>query len=127
LSVCNIADDYLAKGLVVIGINSNESINYPEDRFMKMQEMVQYGKIKFLYLHDESQNVAKIYGAVCTPDPFLFDAELKLILHSRIDNTHGLIPAFKHEMYDAIKEFFETGKITKEEKPSMGCSIKWKG
>ena len=121
-----IADDYLAKGLVVIGINSNESINYPEDRFMKMQEMVQYGKIKFLYLHDETQNVAKIYGAVCTPDPFLFNADLKLVFHSRIDNTHGPIPAFKHELYEAIGEFLQSGKITREEKPSMGCSIKWK-
>ena len=121
-----IAEDYKDKGVTVIGINPNESDNYPEDSFENMQEIVKEGKVKFLYLHDETQEIAKAYGAVCTPDPYLFDKDLKLIFHSRIDNTHGPIPAFKHEMHDAINEFLQTGKITHEEKPSMGCSIKWK-
>ncbi len=112
--------------VTVIGINPNESENYPEDSFENMQEMVDTGKIKFLYLHDETQEIAKAYGAVCTPDPFLFDKNLKLIFHSRIDNSHGPIPALKHEMYNVIKEFIENGSISVEEKPSMGCSIKWK-
>ena len=112
--------------VVVIGINPNESENYPEDSFENMQKMVDSGKIKFKYLHDESQEIAKAYGAVCTPDPFLFDKDLKLIFHSRIDNTHGSDPATESELYNAIKEFIEKGSISVEEKPSMGCSIKWK-
>ena len=120
------AEDFKEKGLVVLGINPNESDNYPEDSFENMQALVNEGKVKFLYLHDETQEIAKAYGAVCTPDPFLFDADLKLVFHSRIDDTHGSQPADEHELYDAIVEFLETGKISREEKPSMGCSIKWR-
>jgi peroxiredoxin len=114
------------KGLSVIAINSNESENYPEDSYEKMQEYFDQWGIDFYYLHDESQEVAKEYGAVCTPDPFLFNSNLELIFHSRIDDTHGKEEG-THELYQAISEFLNTGKISAEEKPSMGCSIKWKG
>ncbi len=77
-------------------------------------------------MHDESQEIAKAYGAVCTPDPFLFDSQLKLIFHSRIDDTHGGDDPAVHELHEAIDEFLDTGQITIEERPSMGCSIKWK-
>lgn len=109
-----IAQDFKDK-LNVIGINSNESENYQEDSFENMQKAFQQGKIKFLYLHDESQSVAKSYGAVCTPDPFLFDSELKLIYHGNVD-----------ELHEAIEEYLEKGSVSKKEIPSMGCSIKWK-
>ncbi|NQV91531.1 thioredoxin family protein [Candidatus Woesearchaeota archaeon] len=113
------------EGLTVIGINSNESENYPEDSYEKMQEYFDKWNIDFYYLHDSSQEVAQDYGAVCTPDPFLFDSDLKLIFHSRIDDTHGKEEG-THELYHAIQEFLETGNISVEEHPSMGCSIKWK-
>ena len=113
------------EGLTVIGINSNESENYPEDSYEKMQEYFDEWDIDFYYLHDKSQEVAKEYGAVCTPDPFLFDTDLKLIFHSRIDDTHGEVEG-KHELYQAIQEFLEKGNISIKEQPSMGCSIKWK-
>jgi peroxiredoxin len=121
-----IAKDFKDEGLAVVGINSNESEGYPEDNFENMKHLVQKGGVEFTYLHDETQKVAKAYGAVCTPDPFLFDHNLKLIFHSRIDNPPGLDDAEKHELYDTIQEFLETGKISAEEKPSMGCNIKWK-
>jgi peroxiredoxin len=120
-----IAVDYKEQGLTVIGINPNESDNYPEDSFEKMQVYFDTWGIDFYYLHDESQEVAREYGAVCTPDPFLFDADLKLIFHSRIDDTHGDDEVSVHELYDAIGQFLE-GEITLPEQPSMGCSIKWK-
>lgn len=110
----------------VIGINSNESENYPEDSFEKMQETVKSYGINFTYLHDETQKIAKEYGAVCTPDPFLFDENLKLLHHSSIDDTHKDKPATKHLMAEAIAEYLRDGKITQEVVPSMGCSIKWK-
>ena len=121
-----IALDYKNKGLMVIGINSNEDQNYPEDSFSKMKEYAQGWELPFPYLRDESQHIAKRYGAVCTPDPFLFDQNFKLIYHGRIDDTHGKEIAGKHELYDTIGEFLSTGKITLLEKHSMGCSIKWK-
>ncbi len=120
-----IAADFKNRGLAVIGINPNESLNYPEDSFMKMKEYFEQWQIPFFYLRDETQDVAKLYGAVCTPDPFLFDADLKLIYHGRITDVHGKDGGIL-ELYEVIDEFLKTGKITRVEKPSMGCSIKWK-
>ena len=121
-----IAADYKGQGLMVLGINANEADEYPEDSFEKMQEYVQLWRLNFPYLRDESQEVAKAYGAVCTPDPFLFDAQGKLVYHGRIDDAHGKELAKVHELYGIIGEFLQIGKITAEQKPSMGCSIKWK-
>ncbi len=121
-----ISSDFKDKGLVVIGINSNEDVNYPEDSFENMKKMVVKENINFIYLRDESQEIAKLYGAVCTPDPFLFDFDHKLIFHSRIDDTHEDDFVNEHELYSAIKQFLDEGKINLKEKPSMGCSIKWK-
>ena len=119
------AADYKEQGLVVIGINANEDVNYPEDSFEKMQKYAQQWQLNFLYLRDESQETAKAYGAVCTPDPFLFDRNFKLIYHGRIDDTHGK-EAGVHELHEVIGTFLQKGKISQKEKPSMGCSIKWK-
>lgn len=121
-----ITADYKDKGLVVVGINPNDDENYPEDSFENMQKIVEKENINFIYLRDESQEVAKAYSAVCTPDPFLFDADFKLVFHSRIDNAHGAEPVTKHELHQAIGQFLEKGSINLEENPSMGCSIKWK-
>ena len=120
-----ISRDY-KEDILVVGINSNEDDNYPEDSFENMQKFVDSGKVGFLYLRDETQEVAKVYGAVCTPDPFLFDSEFKLIFHSRIDDPPGTEPAKRHELHEAIKEFLEKGEISIKENPSVGCGIKWK-
>ncbi len=121
-----IYNDFKDKGISVIGINPNDSDNYPEDSFERMQGFVKEGRIQFPYLRDKSQEVAKRYGAVCTPDPFLFDESLKLIFHSRIDDIHKQEQVNKHELYEAIKQYLEKGEIEIGENPSMGCSIKWK-
>ncbi len=121
-----IVNDFKLRGISVIGINSNESESYPEDSFEKMKEYFKKWEIDFYYLHDDAQEVAKNYGAVCTPDPFFFDGNLRLLFHSRIDDTHLKPEATKHEMYDAITEFLEKRSIFIKEQPSMGCSIKWR-
>ena len=121
-----IATDFKEKGLVVIGINPNESENHPEDSFEKMKEYFERWDVDFFYLHDETQEVAKAYGAVCTPDPFLFNEEGKLVYHGRIDDVHGEDESNVQELYEAIGELIETGKIVHDAQPSMGCSIKWK-
>ena len=118
-----IASDFTEK-LTVIGINSNNNPDYPQDSYEKMQEMVANGDIKFTYVLDEDQSVAKLFGAACTPDPFLFH-DGKLIFHSRIANPPGTGDITDSEMYEAISEFLEKGSISAGEKPSMGCNIKW--
>ena len=113
--------------LAMIGINSNDPTNYPDDSFENMKKFAMEKGIKFTYLVDETQEVAKKYGAVCTPDPFLFDNNRGLVFHGRIDN------AMKPEdtptdktMIANIEKLLAGKKLEKDFDPSMGCSIKWK-
>ncbi len=111
----------------VIGINPNSGV-VEEDSFEKMKDYSEKNSFKFIYLDDASQETAKKYNAVCTPDPFLFDSRHKLVFHGRFDDAHMK----KHkegktsEMEDAIKQLTEGKEITVKEEPSCGCSIKWK-
>lgn len=118
---------YKDKGLVVVGINSNESENYPEDSYEKMVEISKEKNFNFYYLHDESQEVAKAYDAVCTPDPFLFDSEAKLVYHGRLDDAmNPEDTATNQEMDEVIGALLEGKDTNFEFRPSQGCSIKWK-
>lgn len=113
--------------IVVIGINSNDPINYPDDSFENMKKIAKEKGIKFDYLVDETQEIAQKYGAICTPDPFLFDKEKRLIFHGRIDNA--MKPedtATEKTMINNIEKFLSGEKIKKDFDPSIGCSIKWK-
>ncbi|MGH9998973.1 MAG: thioredoxin family protein [Nitrosopumilaceae archaeon] len=113
--------------IAIIGINSNDPTNYPDDSFENMKKFAKEKGIKFTYLVDETQQVAKKYGAVCTPDPFLFDQDRKLIFHGKIDNA--MKPedvATEKTMILNIEKFLYGKKIEKDFDPSMGCSIKWK-
>ena len=119
---------YGDKGLQVVGINSNDAANYPEDSFEKMKEYAEGRGLNFPYLFDETQEIAKAYGAECTPDPFLFNGEMKLQYHGRFDDAHGdsHSEGKTSEMEDAIEQVLEGKKVTVETLPSMGCDIKWK-
>ena len=113
--------------IALVGINSNDSTEYPDDSFENMKIIAQEKEIKFDYLVDGDQEIAKRYGAVCTPDPFLFDSERKLVFHGRIDNA--MKPedtATEKTMIDNIQKFLGGEKIEKDFDPSIGCSIKWK-
>jgi len=116
------------KGKVaVVGINSNDSIAYPDDSFDSMKKFAGDKKISFFYLVDDTQQVAKKYGAVCTPDPFLFNRERRLVFHGRIDNA--MKPedrATEKTMISNIEKLLGGQKIVKDFDPSIGCSIKWK-
>src|SRR5262249_8704806 len=116
------------KDLQVIGISANDASKYPEDSFVKMAEYARNNGFNFPYLYDETQQVARSYGAECTPDPFLFDSSLKLAYHGRFDDAHGKPhgQGKTAEMEDAIKQLLEGKEITVESLPSMGCNIKWK-
>jgi len=113
--------------LFVVGINSNSEV-VEEDSFENMKEYAQTGKFKFVYLDDPTQKTAKAFGAECTPDPFLFDSEQKLVYHGRFDDAH----MYEHEegntaeIEEALQQLIEGKKITVKEEPSCGCNIKWK-
>jgi peroxiredoxin len=114
--------------LQVVGINSNDTVNYPEDSFEKMKEYADEKKFNFPYLIDEGQQVARSYGAECTPDPFLFDMDHKLAYHGRFDEAHGKPHSAgkSAEMEDAIGQVLGGKEVTVQSLPSMGCNIKWK-
>jgi len=123
----NLQAKYKNKGLIVVGINANESKNYPEDSFDGMIKTAKEKKINFIYLYDETQETAKSYGASCTPDPFLFDSKKKLVYHGRFDDAlePGQTPTTA-DMDEAIQSVLSGKKPKHEFLYSIGCSIKWK-
>ena len=114
-------------GIKAIAISSNDTINYPEDSFENMIEFSKEHNFTFPYLFDETQNVAKSYNAVCTPDFFGFNGNLELQYRGRIRELKNLKPirAGESDLFKAMKQISETGKGPQEQIPSMGCSIKW--
>jgi len=115
-------------GIGVVAINGNDVDDYPEDSFEGMQVVAAANDFPFPYCHDETQSVAKAYGAVCTPDFFGFDAEGGLQYRGRLDASRKQAGAadLRRELYEAMKQVAETGHGPAEQVPSMGCSIKWK-
>ena len=116
-----------------IGINSvaicaNDSINYPEDSFENMIEFAKKNRFSFPYLIDETQEIAKIYDAVCTPDFFGSNKDLKLQYRGRLRKLKNLVPVRDGEsdLSKAMKQIVKTGKGPEKQIPSAGCSIKWK-
>ncbi|KAG0510909.1 MAG: Alkyl hydroperoxide reductase [Nitrosopumilales archaeon] len=113
--------------IALVGINSNDPADYPEDSFENMKKIASEKGIKYEYLVDETQEIAKKYGAICTPDPFLFDKDRKLIFHGRIDNAMNPDDtATEKTMIINLERFLAGEKIEKDFDPSIGCSIKWK-
>ncbi|MFB6163528.1 MAG: thioredoxin family protein [Haloarculaceae archaeon] len=118
--------------VAVVGVNPNDADEYPEDSFERMEELVADGTIRYTaYLRDESQDVAREYGAVCTPDPFLFvndGGDFRLVYHGRLDDAPNPDdePSTR-EMRDVIDRLLAGEEIDDEFKPSRGCSIKWTG
>jgi peroxiredoxin len=116
-----------AEGVGVAAICSNDATAYPEDGFDKMQVFARSHAFTFPYLHDESQAVAKAYGAVCTPDFFGYDAGLGLRYRGRLDESKTrLVEGAPNELLAAMREVAATGRGPAHQTPSMGCSIKWK-
>lgn len=120
--------------VAVVGINPNDEEEYPEDSFDRMAELVENGTVRYdAYLRDDSQEIARAYGAVCTPDPFLFAREddgFELAYHGRLDDATDPDaeptgePGF--EMAGAIESVLGGVPVDGESRPSRGCSIKWK-
>jgi len=126
-ALINAAQICKAKGVTLIGISSNDASQYPEDSFEAMGRRAADKKYTFPYLYDESQSVARAYGAECTPDFFLYDANLRLAYRGRFDETRpGADVATGAEFLQAVDELLNLGVVTMPQRPSMGCNIKWK-
>jgi peroxiredoxin len=121
------ANDLKALGVNTIAISSNDATAYPADSFENMRRWALEKRFPFPYLHDETQEVARAYGAVCTPDFFGYDAGLGLQYRGRLDESkRDQAPNARRELFEAMRQVAETGQGPKEQVPSMGCSIKWR-
>lgn len=126
--VAEVCNHYLDRGLGVVAICSNDSERYPADGPDSMREQAEESAFRFPYLHDESQEVAKAYGAACTPDFFLFDPGLKLAYRGQFDGSRPSndVPVTGEDLRSAIDAMLAGRQVDPEQRPSMGCNIKWK-
>jgi len=122
-----------ARELQTLGVNSvaimsNDPADYPEDSFDNMKRVAEEFEFPFPYLYDETQEVAKAYGAVCTPDFFGYNADLQLQYRGRLDASRkeAAPPDVRRDLFEAMKQVALTGQGPREQIPSMGCSIKWR-
>lgn len=122
------AKQLMAEGIGVAAICSNDAATYPADSFDKMQDFAAQHAFPFPYLHDADQTVARAFGAVCTPDPFGYNADLELQYRGRIDEYRRdpRPEGGRSEIVDAMRQIAATGEGPREQTPSMGCSIKWR-
>ncbi|MFH1371940.1 MAG: thioredoxin family protein [Planctomycetota bacterium] len=123
-----IVREYQTKGVAVVGINSNDVENYPEDSPSAMALVAKEKGFTFPYLYDESQNVAKAYKAACTPDFFLFDGQRKLVYRGQMDDSRpgNGKPVTGADLKAAMDAVLAGKEVLSIQKPSMGCNIKWK-
>jgi len=126
--LAKLAQDYQAKKVSFIAINSNDVTNHPDDAPDKMREMAEKLGYTFPYLFDESQKVAKAYQAACTPDFYVFDKHLCCRYRGQLDESRpgNGIPVTGKDIRTALDHLITDTPIDPQQKPSMGCNIKWK-
>lgn len=120
--------EYAEKGVAIVGISANDVSTHPDDGPEKMAEEVQKAGYTFPYLYDENQEVAKAYRAACTPDFFLFDADHKLVYRGQYDSTRpdSGKPVTGEDLRAAMDAVLAGETVSSDQKPSIGCNIKWK-
>ena len=126
--IARVGKDYANKSLGIVAISANDVSAYSEDSPEGMKEQAQEVGFTFPYCYDETQETAKAYTAACTPDFFLFDKERKLAYRGQLDGSRpgNGIPVTGKDLRSAIDAVLEEKFVNQEQKPSMGCSIKWK-
>lgn len=122
------ADEYREKGLAIVGINSNDVTTHPDDSPERMAEEAKAHGYRFPYLFDETQEAAKAYRAACTPDFFLFDRDQKLVYRGQFDDSRpgNGVPITGADMRAACDAVLAGQPVPEQQKPSIGCNIKWK-
>ncbi len=123
-----LTDDYIANGVAVVGINSNDADVYPDDSPAAMATEKEHRGYKFHYLFDTDQQVAMAYSAACTPDFFLFDSNRKLVYRGQLDSSRPKtdIPVTGEDLRAAIDAVLAGNSVPQSQRPSIGCNIKWK-
>ena len=123
-----LAQDYQQKGVSFVAINSNDVENYPDDAPDKMKEVGEKLGYPFPYLFDETQEVARAYSAACTPDTYIFDGDMKLVYRGQLDGARpgNQVPVNGADIRKALDDLLGGRPVNPDQKPSMGCSIKWK-
>jgi len=125
--IVRLVDDYKSKGFSFIGISSNSILTHPQDGPGHMKEHAAQNAYNFPYLYDETQEVAKAYDAACTPDFFLFNAELQLVYRGQFDKSRpgSQIPVTGNDIRSAMDSMLNDLPVNGIQYPSMGCNIKW--
>ncbi|HVK56124.1 MAG TPA: thioredoxin family protein [Burkholderiales bacterium] len=119
--------ELLSHGVGSVAIMSNDAVDYPEDSFDNMRKVAKEFGFPFPYLHDETQAIAKAYGAVCTPDFFGFNRDLQLRYRGRLDESgRASVPNARRELFEGMLHVTHTGEAPVNQTPSIGCSIKWR-
>ena len=126
--LAQLGQDYAGKGVGIVAISSNDAENYPDDAPESLAEQARELGFNFPYLYDESQEVARAYGAACTPDLFLFDDELNLVYRGQFDDSRpgNGVPVTGKDLRAALDALITSQPISPEQRPSLGCNIKWK-
>ena len=126
--VARIGLDYEETGLGIVGISSNDPANYPDDAPERLKEMAQRLRFRFPFCFDAAQEVAKAYKAACTPDFYLFDGQRRLVYRGQLDDSRpgNNKPVTGRELRAAIDAVLAGKSVDPNQKPSIGCSIKWK-
>jgi peroxiredoxin len=126
--LAQLARDYHPRGVAMVGISSNDVANYPADSPAKMAEEAKAAGYIFPYLYDETQEVAKVYRAACTPDIYLFDHNQRLVYRGQFDDSRpgNGVPVTGKDLRAALDALLEGKTVPSTQKPSIGCNIKWK-
>ena len=126
--IVQLAKEYQEKGIAFVAISSNDVENYPQDAPDLMKQKAKEEGYTFPYLYDETQEVAKAYDAACTPDIYLFDANLNLVYRGQLDGSRpgNDVPLTGTDLKKAMNAVLEGKEVDPDQKPSLGCNIKWK-
>ncbi len=123
-----LSKEYKSRGVAVVAINSNDIKQYPDDSPANMKKVAAEYQFNFPYLFDETQEIAKAYRAACTPDFFLFDISHRLVYRGQMDSSRpgNSVPVTGKDLTAAIDNLLAEKEIASDQKPSLGCNIKWK-
>lgn len=126
--IVKLAKEYQAKGIGFVAISSNDVENYPQDAPHLMKEKAEEEGYTFPYLYDETQAVAKAYDAACTPDFYLFDEQMELVYRGQLDDSRpgNGVPLTGTDLKNAMDAVLKGKEVNNDQKPSLGCNIKWK-
>ncbi|SIR16362.1 thioredoxin family protein [Pontibacter lucknowensis] len=123
-----VAREYQQKGVSFVGISANDAANYPQDGPQQMRELVGEKSFPFPYLYDQTQQVARAYQAVCTPEFFVFDRNMRLAYHGQFDDARpkSETPVTGQDLRQALDALLNGDQVRADQKPGIGCGIKWK-